>query len=314
MRAMVLSGGGAHGAIQAGALDYLVNVKGLDFQTLCGVSTGTLTAAMLAQALPDKLGDQVKALRALYEGLRTDSAVYTKRFLGELGLVIHSSINDTHPIARLIGKEVDPAKLKASGRQLRFGTVCLETGAYVTWTEQSPEVLSAILASASMPIYFPPVEINGLRYCDGGVTHVTPLADAFATQPDEIWVLLCDTIAPPLKDSSSFSTGLPILERVTDLLIRDVFLTDIQHAIDINGDIVTLAGGVPTGQQPVVSALSTNGKRYVPLYVVMPTQLAGDTLEFNETDIAANLAHGFNVAQKPLDQAAVSALLATAGA
>lgn len=53
-RALVLSGGGAHGAIQAGALDYLVNQKGLDFQILAGVSTGTLTAAMLAQAPLDE--------------------------------------------------------------------------------------------------------------------------------------------------------------------------------------------------------------------------------------------------------------------
>ncbi|OGW39560.1 MAG: hypothetical protein A2Y97_11820 [Nitrospirae bacterium RBG_13_39_12] len=49
-RALVLAGGGARGAYQAGMLQELVINKGLDFQILRGVSVGALNAAFLAQA------------------------------------------------------------------------------------------------------------------------------------------------------------------------------------------------------------------------------------------------------------------------
>ena len=39
-RAVVMSGGGAKGAFQVGALDYLIQDLGLDFQVIAGVSDG----------------------------------------------------------------------------------------------------------------------------------------------------------------------------------------------------------------------------------------------------------------------------------
>ena len=48
-RALVMSGGGAKGAFELGAIDYLVNDLKLDFDVISGVSTGSLNAAMLAQ-------------------------------------------------------------------------------------------------------------------------------------------------------------------------------------------------------------------------------------------------------------------------
>src|SRR2546425_9394207 len=49
-RALVLSGGGAKGAFEAGAVYHLVVHRGCDFTDLSGVSAGALNAAFLAQA------------------------------------------------------------------------------------------------------------------------------------------------------------------------------------------------------------------------------------------------------------------------
>ena len=49
-RAVVMSGGGSKGAFQAGALDYLIQDQGLDFQVIAGVSTGSLNSVVLSQA------------------------------------------------------------------------------------------------------------------------------------------------------------------------------------------------------------------------------------------------------------------------
>ncbi|MGH7716974.1 MAG: patatin-like phospholipase family protein, partial [Vulcanimicrobiaceae bacterium] len=48
MKALVLSGGGARGAYEAGVIDGLVS-KGEHFDILCGTSIGALNAAFVAQ-------------------------------------------------------------------------------------------------------------------------------------------------------------------------------------------------------------------------------------------------------------------------
>ena len=54
-RALVLSGGGAKGSFQIGAMEELIFNRGLDFEILCGVSVGALNASFLAQALFDPI-------------------------------------------------------------------------------------------------------------------------------------------------------------------------------------------------------------------------------------------------------------------
>jgi len=49
-RALVLSGGGAKGAFEVGALWHLIKHRKCDFQDISGVSVGALNGAILAQA------------------------------------------------------------------------------------------------------------------------------------------------------------------------------------------------------------------------------------------------------------------------
>src|ERR1700685_103622 len=49
-RALVLSGGGVKGALEAGAIYHLVVERGCDFGEFSGVSVGALNAVFLAQA------------------------------------------------------------------------------------------------------------------------------------------------------------------------------------------------------------------------------------------------------------------------
>ena len=53
-RAVVMSGGGAKGAFQVGALDYLIQDLGLDFQVIAGVSDGLLNAVVPRRRHPSK--------------------------------------------------------------------------------------------------------------------------------------------------------------------------------------------------------------------------------------------------------------------
>lgn len=93
------------------------------------------------------------------------------------------------PVAAIIERELRAEVVAASGIALRLGTVALESGElrYVTETGalhdredrplDQPEVPLAqgILASASIPVAFPPVLLNDEHYVDGGAREILPL-------------------------------------------------------------------------------------------------------------------------------------------
>lgn len=93
------------------------------------------------------------------------------------------------PVAELVERELDREAVVASGIALRVGTVSLEAGElrYVTETGelhdrydqpvgQPPvDLAQGILASASIPVAFPPVPLNGEHYVDGGAREILPL-------------------------------------------------------------------------------------------------------------------------------------------
>src|ERR671923_797210 len=84
-RALVMSGGGAKGAFELGAIDYLVNDRKLDFDVIAGVSVGSLNAVLLAQGQGFQgLQQQVKRLKDVWFGIRGNDDIYRTRLLGKL--------------------------------------------------------------------------------------------------------------------------------------------------------------------------------------------------------------------------------------
>jgi predicted acylesterase/phospholipase RssA len=93
------------------------------------------------------------------------------------------------PVGELVERELDREAVARSGIALRVGTVSLEAGElrYVTETGelhdrhdqpigQPPvDLAQGILASASIPVAFAPVDLNGEHYVDGGAREILPL-------------------------------------------------------------------------------------------------------------------------------------------
>lgn len=297
-RALVLAGGGAKGSFQLGVVEALAN-RGIAFDVIAGVSTGALSAIMLAQG-KGQLGLQaeVARLKALYLSLRGDGDVYKPRFLNatlsELALLFHSSIYNPAPIHEKLVRAISLPKLRFSGVSLCLGSVCLESGEYRTITQADANVVAFAMASASMPVFFPPVEINGAHWVDGGVRHITPLAAAFDALAalggtgDEMHVVLCDPLPGFGTVTGSWSTGLPIAGRAVDLLTSEIVLQDLRTACAIND-------AVPAG------------KRYVTLFTYVPTIVYTDTLDFNPAAIRKAIAGGS--AATPLTQPQLEAIL-----
>jgi predicted acylesterase/phospholipase RssA len=97
------------------------------------------------------------------------------------------------PVRELVERNIDPDRIAASGIMMRIGAVGLESGELRYITEHGdmqtrdgdpldqPRVplIEAVLASASIPLVFPPTKLNDEHYVDGGVREILPLELAF---------------------------------------------------------------------------------------------------------------------------------------
>ncbi|HVH66344.1 MAG TPA: patatin-like phospholipase family protein [Gemmatimonadales bacterium] len=316
-RALVLSGGGSRGAFELGAADYLVNDLGLDFSVIAGVSTGALNAVVLAQGRGlDGLRTQVGVLKDVWFGIRSADDIYRKRFLGEvLVFLLKDSIYSPKPIWAKIQQYVDPERLQGSGRELRIGATILETGAYRTIDQRDPRIREWTLASASMPLFFPPVHIDGAAAVDGGLRNVTPLADAFRAlkglpasgdgRPDELYVLLASPLdLAPAPAPSSWKTGRAVAERGVDVLVNEVFREDLSYALAINRTVrrAGAIAGAGAGAGGQAMPFGPSKYRSVGIKTILPEKEYSQALEFDPRKIREAFAAGRAAATHPLSE------------
>lgn len=210
--AIILSGGGARGAYEAGVLwylfDELTRLRGAPppVDILCGTSVGAINSAFLAA----HLGDPVLGVRRLvdvWSGLRLDrvlgfglrQAAGLHRVL--LGGGAGRGIFDVAPMSELVQKEipwraVSRSLRKGHLRALSVSATEVATGRTVIFMQTAPNVAlptrapprtliradrigpQHALASAAIPLLFPPVKIGSQLYVDGGVRQNTPIAPA----------------------------------------------------------------------------------------------------------------------------------------
>lgn len=184
--ALVLSGGGSNGAFGAG---YLVGWSEAGsrpvFKLVTGVSTGALIAPFAFLGT-----DYDRQLEAMYTQVRSKD-IYKIR--SPFTLLQRDSLAVTDPLEQLISIAVDDTLLEAiaaehrRGRRLYVGTTNLDAQRLMVWNmgaiaasghpRAADLFREVLLASASIPVAFPPVyidvEVDGRPYdemhVDGGV-------------------------------------------------------------------------------------------------------------------------------------------------
>jgi NTE family protein len=221
--AIILSGGGARGAYEVGVLwyvfDELTRMLGAPpkIDILCGTSVGAINASFLAAHLGDpvlgmrrlvELWSQLELTHVLGFGLRQVATLPRVLLGGGDG----SGLFDVRPMAALVQREVSWRAVSRCLRKhmLRALTVsCTEvsTGRTVVFMQTSPDLTipSAApprtlfradrigphhaLASAAIPLLFPPVRIDGELYLDGGLRQNTPIAPALRLGATHIFAI-----------------------------------------------------------------------------------------------------------------------------
>lgn len=317
--AFVMSGGGAKGSFELGAVDYLIKNAGVDPEVIVGVSTGNLNAVMLAQGKGRQgLLDQLQKLTDVWSNLDSNDDIYTTRTGGVLGLLLKAdSVYSNKPAWKLIQKHVDPAKLKSSGRVLRIGVVGLKSGKYYAVDGNYPYIRQMVRASASIPVFFNPVDISDEanqigteRFVDGGVRNVTPLSEAFdalarlastgppSQGPDTIYIILASPLqSGVISDNDDLDDGIEIGQRSLSLLVNEVYRSDLQLALNVNSAVkfhedckrqgLNLPPGFPFDKH-----------RYVNLVLIQPDKEYMGSLEFHAGKIARAIRAGQDAARQ----------------
>jgi predicted acylesterase/phospholipase RssA len=169
-----LSGGGQNGAFGAGfLLGWRESGRRPQFDIVGGVSTGALLATHAFLGTP---ADDA-TLEEMYTQI-TSADIYKDR--GIFGLLSADSLKDTAPLRAMIAKYITAETLKRvaaaydENRMLVVGTTNIDYAQ--TWVWNMTMIAKAgqlelyrdvLLASASFPIVFPPVEIDGHLFVDG---------------------------------------------------------------------------------------------------------------------------------------------------
>src|SRR6266404_2100405 len=199
---LVLQGGGALGAYQAGVYEGLAE-QGFAPNWVTGVSIGAINGALIAgnpverrlerlrefwnrvsSGLPWNPLAQLAPLRA---GLNRFSALaaatfgvpgfFSPRIPPALFTPEALSIYDTSPLRRTLGELVDFDFLNREQHvRLSVGSVNVRTGNSVYFDNRERKLgADHIMASGSLPPGFPPVMIEGEHYWDGGIVSNSPL-------------------------------------------------------------------------------------------------------------------------------------------
>jgi NTE family protein len=320
--AIVLSGGGAKGAFQLGALDYLIRDHGVDPEVFVGVSTGNLNAAMLAQGAGRQgLLDRLTELKAVWFGIQSNDDVYYTRFGGVVGLLFKAdSVYTNKPLWTKIRDHVDPEQLAVSGRVLRVGVVELMSGRYSTVDGSALSILEMIRASAAIPVLFNPVDVGRGRYVDGGVRDITPMSAAFDAlaeiaddddhEPDTIYVILASPLeARKITRQDELDSGIEIFRRSIDLLTNEVYSNDLKLAATINEGVryhERLRVAADAAGFEVPDGFPFEGYRAANLVLVVPDKEHMGSLEFNRTKIRRAYRDGRAKAEHAVQDAAAT--------
>lgn len=298
-KVLILSGGGARGAFQAGVYEQFMD-EGWIPDAVAGISVGALNGAMIATHNADNMlrvwrdisEDQVLQKRSVTQSIK-------RQFVHWTGLQHLTGLSDpdlamysNEPLKQLLRENI--------GSRFRMtyycGTVNIENGQYFEHKAASMMVpwsyINSIVASTAIPVVFDPVIINKKMHVDGGVRHMSPLGKILSDMnPTEIRIVICNKYrGRQVHDQGRPTNIVDVAKRTLSTMLEEIFIKDLRQFELINHFV---RQGFPLK--------SPSGKTYKEYDALLyePNQSLGDSLNFSATQARDNMAHGRTI--KPIE-------------
>lgn len=270
---IVLSGGGARGSYQVGVYQALTDIAKkhkvpFNISVYSGVSAGAINATFLA-AYSSDIFKGASELRKLWSNLTTDEVFYTDAMqMGKMGfkwlnemsfgkMPVHQpaqALLDTTPLRKLIQNNTPWLGIQKGLEDRHFDHLCLTAVNYQnsssysfiqsrdgfqSWNKRRRISQKAfiqaehVLASAAIPLLFPPVNVDGAWYGDGCVRNSHPCAPSIYLGAQKLIVIGVRTQTPTLADlRASEANKPPSVARVINALLNAVLLDGIELDVD----------------------------------------------------------------------------------
>jgi NTE family protein len=228
--ALVLQGGGALGAFQAGVYQGLVEAN-LNPDWVAGISIGAINAALIAGNPPEARLDKLRAFweqvttpflfdpfgiahhwlrgdlgHVFLNRLRASATLFEGApgffkprmpppYFAPPGTVEATSYYDTSALRGTLERLVDFDRINSGEMRFSVGAVNIRTGNFVYFDSTTHTIRPEhIMASGALPPGCPAIEVDGELYWDGGLVSNTPLQ----------WVVQGDT----RQDTLTFQVDL----------------------------------------------------------------------------------------------------------
>ena len=204
--ALVLQGGGALGAYQAGVYETLRDA-GYEPNWVAGISIGSINAAIIAGNAPE---DRVPRLKDFWHRVTADFPWAPPRLGNEARRLFNNvsasmsmmagqsgffksrippsalrpngspgalSVYDTSPLYQTLLELIDFDRINHGKMRLSLGSTNVRSGNFVYFDSAKCEITPLhVMASGALPPGFPSIEIDGEAYWDGGLVSNTPLS------------------------------------------------------------------------------------------------------------------------------------------
>lgn len=240
---LVMQGGGALGAFQAGVYEAL-HEAGIEPDWVVGTSIGAINGAIIVGNHPQNrvanlkafwdlvadggpfsapwsamgLGREMHNLRAVLKGIPGFFSPNPRAWLGadaRLGTT-QASYYSTADLRRTLADLVDVNELGAGKTRLTLGAVNVTSGRMHYFDSRDQTIsIDHVMASGALPPAFPAVMIDGEPYWDGGVYSNTPLETVMDDNPRRDSVIFATRVWQ--QEGRSPETIGQVLSRLKDI-------------------------------------------------------------------------------------------------
>lgn len=329
--ALVLQGGAALGAYEAGVLKALLETPGRTFDIVTGCSMGAVMASIVVGAR----GDPREHLDDLWQRV----AMQTNPFVPSLfantfpapGMSRLYRINpmyyaapplatylyEPEPLREAIEEWVDFGRIRRSPTELIVTAVEVKSGRLAEFSSRERFDVRHVMASASLPPVFPAVTIDGGEYWDGGLIANTPLRPALnaiearnAADPNARWeIIIVDLFSPSAGPPQDMTE---VLQRAFELTFFGKFQHDLKLFAMYNAQIDLMSAVAealpersPLRKHPAFVRMSHHRRvdRLTVIHTSQPDAMGGPA-DFSPTSIERRIALGYDDARRALGDAA----------
>jgi NTE family protein len=305
---LILSGGGARAAYQVGVLaaiaDLLPNAAHNPFPVIVGTSAGAINAVGLACGALH-FTDAVRRLTSVWQGFHTDQVYRSDwpgvlrqacRFIGHgilgVGGQAPVALLDSAPLAKLLARELDFSGIAAAIRHRQLRAVAVTAFGYesaqtVTFYQGRAAIdpwfrhrrvgvptrmaVEHLLASASIPLIFPPVKINREYFGDGAVRQSAPISPALHLGANRVLVVGVSDNPVGAQDQKSTvrakESRPPSLAQISGHMLNSTFIDNVENDIELLERLNQMGRLIPVESHP-----RGLGLKPIDVMVIAPSQ------------------------------------------